>query len=285
MIYHAGDMTLSPVWTVLHGSANDVLVCRDMASPVGALYTLLVITDRGCVKTMLRIFGEHDANRHTGSDSFLLRFSQNEQLCFLFPYRDERKLSAFSQGQMITPQVREEICVNLVMECLSSPLPYPLLSLVLNQNNIHIEKDNSIYFSSFFDLDQLNADADESACVAQCAEILLGLLEGGGKRKRTLNSYALLRKKTLKHSYAGFPELYHDIKVTSLPIKKEGVFSRIKYFFAHNKDRIFHILLVLCFIAILLALFLLISQVVFGDIPLLRLFEHSFEIIGTENLT
>lgn len=284
MIYQVDNMVLDPVWTVLHGSVNDVLVCRDMASPVGMLYTLLVISDRDCVKEMLAVLEQSERTISSGTTPYLLRFSHNEQLCFLFPYRDERKLDSFSAGQMITPQIREQVCVNFVMECLSSPLPFPLLSLVLTQGNVHIEKDNSIYFSSRFDLSALNSQVDEGVCVAQCAQTLLTLLEGGGRRRRSLSSYALIRKKTLKHAYSGFPELYHDIKVTSLPEKKEGIWGRIKYFFAHHKDRIFHILLVLCVIAIILALFLLISQVIFGDIPLLRLFEHSFDIIGTEHL-
>ena len=46
----------------------------------------------------------------------------------------------------------------------------------------------------------------------------------------------------------------------------------------------FHILLTFSIIVVILALIFFFSQLFFGDIPLLRLFERAFEVIGTESL-
>ena len=282
MVYEAGNMIRSPIWEVFRGSVNDVVVCRDLRSPVGMRYTLLVIHDRACVKQMLTVFDQSDRLPSGGQSPYLLRFAQDERLCFVFEYREERKLSAFAAGQLTTPVVRETVAVNLVMECLSSPLPYPLLQLVLTQDCVQLEKDHSVYFTPLLDLSELDPSATEAECAACCAQLLLSILEPQGRRR--LKSYELIRKKSAKRSYSGLPELYHDIKVTSVPEKKQGWRNRLKAFWLRSRDRVFRLLLAVCVIAVVCALVLLISQLIFGDIPLLRLFEPSFEVIGTETL-
>ena len=41
MVYYAQGMELEIVSRLLHGSVNDVAVCRDRLSPAGTMYTLL----------------------------------------------------------------------------------------------------------------------------------------------------------------------------------------------------------------------------------------------------
>ena len=72
--------------------------------------------------------------------------------------------------------------------------------------------------------------------------------------------------------------------MTALPERKESLKGRLKGFWLRNRDRIFRLLLVLSAVAVVVALIMLISQIIFGDIPLLRLFERAFEQIGTESL-
>ena len=64
------------------------------------------------------------------------------------------------------------------------------------------------------------------------------------------------------------------------------------FFICQNEDKchfvnsatLFRILLLLCIVLLLCAAVMVISQIIFGDIPLLRLFQHCFDVIGTENL-
>ena len=286
MVYYPQGMELEVISQIFHGSVNDVVVCRDRLSGSGTLYTMLVVHDRACARKLLTVMEE---SRRTGESPCLLYFSQNEAMLFLFPYREERKFSAFAGGQMTSPEAGEAICVNLVMECLSTGLPWPLLYLVLEQDCVQITKENTVYFTMILDLKDLEPARTEKNCVYNCAQLLLDLLSGavagGGRRRRkNLKSFELIRKKTDKKAYTGFPELYQDIKVTALPQVKPSKRSKLRIFWQNNRDRLFRILLVLCTLLVIAAAVILISQLIFGDVPLLRLFRHTFDVIGTENL-
>ena len=285
MVYYARNMELEVISQVFHGSVNDVAVCRDRLSASGTLYTLLAVHDRECARKLLTVMED---GQRSGESACLLQFSQNETMLFLFPYREERKFSAFAAGQMTSPEAGEAICINLVMECLSTSLPWPLLYLVLEQDCVQITKDNTVYFTLILDLKDLEPARTERNCVSSCARLLLDLLAGpvagGGGRRRKLKSFELIRKKTATNAYPGFPELYQDIKVTALPQMKPSLKSRFRIFWNNNRDRLFRVLLVLCFLLVIAAVVVLLSQLIFGDVPLLRLFRHTFDVIGTENL-
>ena len=123
-----------------------------------------------------------------------------------------------------------------------------------------------------------------SSCARLLLDLLAGPVAGGRHRSRKLKSFELIRKKTGKNAYTGFPELYQDIKVTALPQVKPSLKSRFHVFWNNNRDRLFRILLALCVLLAVAAVVVLISQLIFGDVPLLRLFRHTFDVIGTENL-
>jgi hypothetical protein len=282
MIYHAENMILSSIREVFCGKVNDVFICRDLNSPTRRCYTLLVIKDRSCAKSFLMVLENNEKSQSVDGQPYLCRFTQNEDLCFVFEYREERRLSAFGQGQMTSAYIRERICVNLLMECLSSPLPNPMLYLVLTQNNIHIEKDNSIYFTPYFDLSELKEDIGEAVCAKICAGVLLELLESGTRKK--LKSYELIRKKLERNAYQSFPELYMDIRATEIPETNLNFRERLAEFWKKIRDPLFRLLLILSVIAAIVALICIICQIIFGDIPFLRIFQHSFDVIGTETL-
>jgi hypothetical protein len=288
MIYYPQGMELEVVSQLLRGSVNDVVVCRDRLSDSGTLYTLLAIHDRDCARKMLTVMEE---NQRTGEDPCILRFAQNEQMLFLFPYREERKFSAFAPGQVTGPVVAEQIGINLVMECLSTGYPWPILRLILEQDCVQISKDNRIYFTVNLDLEALDPTMDEHHCCSSCAQLLQDLLSdtmpgnlGRNRRRKQLKSYELIQKKSQKAAYDSFPELYQDIKLASLPTEKRSWASRARLAWQSHKDRLFRILLVLCVLLVAVVLLMLLSQLIFGDIPLLRLFRHTFDVIGTENL-
>lgn len=277
MVYYVDDMVLEVVATLFSGKVNDVVVSRDNRSPVGAQYTLLVIRDHDYIKTLLRIWDSSPL-----PPPYLFDFAQNDELIYGFNYKPERKFSTFARGQITSPILGESISTNLIMECLTTAFPPQILYLILTQDNVQITKDNSIYFSPVLDLSPLDPELTETACTVCCATMILDFLGGGTKKK--LRSSELILKKCRSNSYSSFPELYRDIKLTALSDQKQGIKARLKGFWLRNKDRFFHLLLTLCVIAAVAALIMLISQFIFGDIPLLRLFKHCFDVIGTEHL-
>ena len=286
MIYYPDGMELEEVSVVFQGSVNDVIICRDRRSAAGTLYTLLSVHDRDCARKMLQVMGSKPEGEGEGC---LFQFSQNELLLFAFPYREERKFSAFARGQLTSALVSESICVNLVMECLSTPLPWPILYLVLEQDGVQITKDNTIYLNMALDLAELKPELTEKQCVSSCARLLLELLSAPVVTRRTrrrwpLKSFELIRKKSGRGAYNSFPELYHDIKLTALPERKPSLKKRAAGVWNRNRDLLFRLLLILCVLLLLCAAIMVVSQIIFGDIPLLRLFQNCFDVIGTENL-
>ena len=289
MVYFTEGMELEEISVVFHGSVNDVVVCRDRRSAAGTLYTLLAVHDRDCAKNMLAVM---EQRKDEGQSPCLFQFSQNALLLFAFPYREQRRFSAFARGQLTSALVSENICVNLVMECLSCSLPWPLLYLVLEQDCVQITKDNAIYFSMILDLSQLQPELTEKQCVSSCARLLLELLSAPlatgqtGRRllRKPLKSFEIIRKKSGRGAYNHFHELYQDIKMTALPERQPSLKKRLAGIWNRNRDTLFRILLLLCIVLLLCAAVMVISQIIFGDIPLLRLFQHCFDVIGTENL-
>ncbi|MEG1682284.1 MAG: hypothetical protein RRY95_00850 [Oscillospiraceae bacterium] len=277
MTFYFENMELEEVGILLHGRVNDVLVCCDLRSPAAAQYTLLTIRDSDCKKKLLSVL---EKTRGERPDWFC--FARNEVLIYGFPYRPERKFSAFARGQLATPAIGEAICFNLIMACVSSPLPFPLLYLVLAGDGVNLTRDNDIFFTPVLDLALLDENISEKDCTRYCARMLITLLEESSKKR--LKSGELLRRKCDSNSYSAFSELYRDIRLTAIPAEKTGFWARFRGFWRRNRDRLFHLFLALCVPLVILALVMLVSQLIFGDIPLLRLFRHCFEMIGTESM-
>jgi hypothetical protein len=272
-------MVLEPVRDVFDGPENSVSICRDLQSPIGAHYTLLVIKDRNIAKRLIAIFENSERVLPEGVLPYTACFTQNALLCYLFDYREERKIGLFAPGQIISAKDWESVCVNLVLECLSSPVPFPLLALSLEPDNVHLEKDGTVFLTPYYDLSRLSEDNGEAVCARKCAELMLSLLETRGR----LKSAELMRKKLEKNAFRSLPELYRDIKVTEIPEKKKFT-EHLKGFRRRNKDRFFAVLLFVCIAAAIFALVVLVSQLLFGNIPILRIFERCFDAIGTRSL-
>ena len=280
MIYRTDNMLLEPIHEVLRGTQNDVLVCRDRNSPVGATYTLWVVHDRGCIRTLLDLFENAPRDLLEGESPYLTRFAEGEDLCFLFEYRPPRPLGRFAPGQADTVQQRERISIDLVMACLASPMPFALLCLLLEQDCVSIAQDGTIYFTYEADLSRLNPTDDEAMCADLCVTIVLELQQ----EDTNLKSMKLLHMKLEKSAYQSLAELYRDIRLTLVPEKKPSLRTRLKGLWRRNKDRWFRWLLRLSVVIVILTLLVLLSQLIFGDVPLFRLFEHSMDVVGTERL-
>jgi hypothetical protein len=92
-----------------------------------------------------------------------------------------------------------------------------------------------------------------------------------------------MRKKLAKNAFRSLPELYRDIKVTELPERKR-LKARITGLLRRSKDRFFTVLLIACVLVAIFAIVVLISQLIFGNIPILRILERCFDVIGLRSL-
>ncbi len=279
MVYRVGKMILQKTQDIFQGKVNDVYVCQDMAGEGLVYYTVLMIHDREIAKKVMELFHKRDKQ---AKNKFIADFTWKESYMVVFDHVRERRLDKFFTSEIASINECEQLCLNLTVECLASGMPYPLLYLQLKQGEIHISKDKSVYLGYCIDLEGFDETVGERECATLCAQKVFSLIAEINSGRAT--SYKLLEKKTLKSGYQRFTDLYKDLKMAMQPLKKEGIFTKIKKFFKYNQDRIFHLLMVVCILLGLLALMMVISQIFFSDVPFLRLFINTFKVIGTESL-
>lgn len=272
-------MSYEVVATLGEYEVNDCYIARAAGAKDKTLYTLVVIHDHETVHNLLDIFRR--AGSHTETP-LVEAFSSGQEYVLVFTYRTERPLRRFFNGDVYTLETCEEISTNLILSCIASYLPFPVLYLIIVQKKLNLSRDNSIYLSFDVDLKELDPYRGERDCATECANIILRILESKISEKNI--SYELISKKTANRSYSKFTEIYRDIKIASTPVKKRNIIVRIKSFFHRNADRLFGILFWICLILGIVALVLLLSHIVWGDVPFLRVFFNSFKTIGTESL-
>ncbi|MDO4531409.1 MAG: hypothetical protein Q4C06_05460 [Bacillota bacterium] len=285
MVYHVGEMILQQTQEVFRGQVNDVIVCQDQGNSSRPFYTVLVVHDRTMAKKLMDLF--HDRSGRA-KNSFIADYTWRDSYLMVFDYIRERPLHQFFTSEVRSMMECEQLCINLTVECIAAGIPFPILYLQLLQDQINISKDRNVYLSYCIDLSEFSEDITERECATLCAQKIFDMLGQIGSEKKgrvdRITSYKLLENRSWKSGYHRFTDLYKDLKMASLPLKKDGLFKRLKLFFKHQQDRIFRMLLFLCVILGILALAMIISQIIFGDIPFLRVFINTFKTIGTESL-
>lgn len=279
MRYQVKEMSLESIREVYIGSVNDVYICEDMNSSGHDYYTVMIIKDHALAKEFLHIAA---GSEKSSEPCYIDVFTCSQGFGLIFEYMKERYLEDFYMGEQFSLDVCETVCVNLVIECMATNLPYPLLYLCLQQKQIHMRRDNSVQLGCPLDISGLDRSVGEEACVGLCAMILRDLLVSKARQKA--DSYQLLSKKITKSSYLHFKDLYYDVKMASQEPKKRNLLLQIRGFFYRNQKPLFRILLYLSVFLLILALIGVIFQLTTGDIPYLRIFVNTFKRIGTESL-
>lgn len=275
MIYKSNQRLYVPVMQVLKGEANDILICRDAASERNHYYTFLVIHDHEIVKRLLRVM---EQSCH-GCQCCVELFLQDDVYCAVFPHVKERYLKSFCMPAQIALKTRGEICENLVLACMLSGLPYPLLYLALQQEQVHLRKDHSVELGYTIELDELDETIGEGECARQCAMTLRELLEPGKGRESM--AYRFLMR---KWDYETLGSLYRDFRLVKGTLKRQSRLTELRLLFQNYKNVLFRFLRILCIGVMILALVSLLSRAVWGEIPFLRILVNHFRMIGTESL-
>ena len=279
MVYQVGDMLLQKTQDVFQGKVNDVIVCRDIADRGTVYYTVWVVRDRELARKLMKLFHEEAGQKR---NKFVADYTWKDSYLLVFDYVRERPLQRFFTSEITNLQECEQMGLNLTVECLAGGIPYPILFLQLKQGQIHISKDRGIYLGYEIDLEEFSENIVEKDCATLCAKIIFQYIEEMKTARAT--SYKLLEKKLWKGGYYRFTDFYKDLKMASLPLKKEGILAGIQKFGRHNQDRIFRVVMVICILLGILALTMIVSQVFFSDVPFFRLFINPFKEIGTESL-
>ena len=275
MIYQIGNMSLNCIREVFRCDADNVCICQDMSSSSDTCYTLITIKDHALAREMIESFEQ-------AGKKFLATAPHPDGFLVLFPYRSERRLSQFYIGSHLSNEDCEKICVNLITECMTADMPYPLLYLILCQDQIDLDKDCSVHFGYGLDLSEYDSSIGEKECANICAQIILRLIEPKAEAKAI--SYEILKRKVQRGGYNRFVDIFRDVRITTEAEAKTGIVKKVKAFIKRNLGRFFKILIIACGILAVIVLLMLITQLIVGDIPFFRLFSNPFKEIGTESM-
>ncbi|MCR5654476.1 MAG: hypothetical protein K6G07_02410 [Lachnospiraceae bacterium] len=272
-------MQLRTIQTISKSDVNEVRICENTSGGVRELYTVLVVFDHEVMHRFIDIYNHATYLQETPD---IRMYTEEGKFFIAYPYVAQRPLMDFYMGNTLSLRECEEICVNIIISCMTGNLPWPILYLVLKQRQFHLSKDKSVYLGYSIDLTELSGEIGEGQCTVECAKLLIELLEQ--KAVRRANSYVLLKRKTEKQTYEYFRDLYKDLRVAMVPIRRGGILLKIKLWFMRNKDTIFRVLLRVSIVLAIFVILTFLTNLIFGDVPWLRLFARGFEQIGLESL-
>ena len=279
MTFESQNANYTVVSTLFSGEANCCYMARLSDDMNGRSFTIVAVKDHDVIRTLMEASSRI---RNLEESQLVDAFTYGNDFVLVFPYRQERPLDRFFVGESMSLSQVEEIGTNLLLTCISASLPFPMLYLLLEQGQINLSKDGGIYLTYNMDLRDLDVRRNERDCTVKCAEILREILATKSDQKNI--SYELISRKSDNNSYNSFTELYRDLRIAAMPMERYGILVRIKSFFSRNADLLFGILFWVCVILGIVALILLLSHVVWGDVPIFRLFINNFKNIGTESL-
>lgn len=277
MVYQIKNMLLNVTQELSKGDVNDVVICQDLSAVTKIFYTVLIIKKHEVAKRLLKIYEKADSER-----TYVTKGTYKDNYLMVYPYDEERRLKNFFGTGIYNLVECEKLCSEIVIECVTSKIPYPIMYLQLLQNRINISRYREIYFSYTLDLKELSETIGEKECVTICAKTIFSLLDKVMDEDNV--SYTLIKKKIKREGYTQFIDLYKDIQAATLTLERRNIGVRVKAFFEKNRERIFRTVLVICLTVGFIALIMLLSQLIFGDIVFYRFFINTFKKIGTESL-
>lgn len=279
MLLKSDTISLQTISKRSSSEVGDCYICKDPAGKGGSLYVAHVIKDHETVRRLLQIFS---SSQRQGRETLIGEFSVGADHVLVFPYHRERPLAEFYEGDSYTLDECEEICINLLLACMTSDLPWPVLYLILKQGEIHLASDRSIFLGYTLDLSELDDTITEHDCTTECARILMRLLKPKEAQKAV--SYYLLEKKSANDSYDSFTDLYRDVTIATTSHKKVTWFTVFKMFMRTHSDQIMGVLFWICLILGIIALSIFISRFFLGGSSWVRLLFNTFKQIGKESL-
>lgn len=279
MLYRHGEIELETVSIIQQNRKQDIEVCRRVGISVEEKYLVWIVHDHELSKMILSTFENRGEEIRSTLEKYELFFVQNQDCIFCFKQKEERNLFAYLPVEITTKQEQERLGVQIVEACMSTSIPMPVLYCILEQRVLNLAKDKSVYWGMQVNLESLNEKFLEKQCVEMCMQLLLDMQATYKNKNKIL--VQMLEKRLVNKDYNQFQELYRDVQIAAEIKNKKDWKHQGEKFLLKYKDKLFRALIILGIITSIVGIVALISILLFGDIPLLRLFTNDFRIIGT----
>nr|DAL19929.1 MAG TPA_asm: hypothetical protein [Caudoviricetes sp.] len=277
MILDNGQEQYEVVRDVFVGKDHVVSVCKYLQSVSVEYKVIWLVKNRELAKKIIGVFSKTVFFREKEKSIF----TYQDAVCFVLPYEEERPLMNFYLATVRMGVCSgQQIWQQLLVKCMSSELPKPILYLILRQRQIKISQDGNIYFQYELDVTELNPAVTEAECTMECARIIRELMD---LEHVSTQAAVLIDRKLKRKGYIEFIDLYKDIKIMihqEAEIKKTSFREKIE----SRKDNIFRLLLVMGIILLVIVIVIAVLQWKFQGDSAFRIFHYSVDQIGTESL-
>lgn len=280
---------LKNIRTVLTNDINDIIVCQDVLNENQQdYYTLIRIHDSQTIKDVLEAVYNNDGTYNLPQNLFYGIFTEMDTLNILMKYQEPRKLFSYLKSYMNSDYVEHAIIKSFLFECLALDVNYPILDLMLNKDNINLDKNNNVFFNVFLDFSKFNKNIDEEICVRKCCDLISDMLLVNEElsNKSRVKAINLFKKKKRNNAYNKMIDLYNDFKIKEKRYRKEkdNFFNIIKakaiYIYENKLGKI---LAITGSTVIVIAVTFLICNLFKLDLPFSKY--RGMDIIGTINMT
>lgn len=257
---------LDVLGTLVRSDANDVCLCRVRQTEETCL--VWIVKDRRAAR---RLIGNKDGLPCREM------FPCGEYVGMILPWEERRSLERYWEPARQQADETVRLCRDIVSLCMTSRLAFAVLHRVLEKRLINIRRDGTLYFNYDISMDGMQWDCTEQTCVSACAGIVLDILDKSGKDNRRLAQ--LVQRRAARGRYRSFLDLYRDL------VRKKRVRRRRRRTVSDRaKRRLFGCCTVIVCAILALIVAMLLMQLMSGEILFFRIFDTSFEQIGTENL-
>ncbi|SFK91857.1 hypothetical protein SAMN05216390_10569 [Lachnospiraceae bacterium KH1T2] len=268
-----GEKQLNIIQVVYDNESYSEVVVETAGSFSGEYRLVWVIREHEMASALVRILARSECCRI---------FSSGGNTCFSFPYEEQRPIERFYYKTSFNRDEKDMILRALVILCMTSDIPCTLLYLMLSQRQIMLEKDKSMHLSYMLVLERDIKEYKETDCVRECARLLIDLLDTDDSNDKA--GRKLLLKRYERNGYSKWIDLYRDVKLITAKVKRKKFRDLVRELLSGKKEFFVRLLFTVCIVLAVVTLFMIISQVLLGRIPLFNLFTKSFDVIGTESL-
>lgn len=223
------NKTLEKVRPVVRNSTNEVTICKDIYT--NEMFVVIKLIDKRLIKRILGLLYAPDGSSFLPDDMFVGNSVNKEEVLLVFRYLPERKLFSYLKSESRSAVDTIETVKDLIISYFAFKVAPPLIGLLIDENNINVRPDGSIYFGTILNFENINFELKETDCSKKMIDIINKmLLEFNITENRqyaNTKSIMLFLKKYRNNTYSSLVEVYNDFKLDDAKSKRANWFRRM----------------------------------------------------------
>ncbi|HNW03960.1 MAG TPA: hypothetical protein PLP20_02520 [Oscillospiraceae bacterium] len=235
------NMKLEPIRSVLKNDVNEIAVCQDMNRPTDVFYTLVSVYSPSVRKKIAEKIGAEGL--FASNSDFIGAFSRKDAYCMVFLYRNENRLSTHEDLYSKNFAHEKQMAENLLVACAETQASASVGILLLDERNVNVERDRSVYFNYFLDFKDWDPAADDARFYHALGERIFSMLARKFKPKfgEDVNAYPselqVFYKKTENRDFRNYSSMLAFVK--NLPDEPRELLTGWRKFAERLKDLYF----------------------------------------------